>query len=137
MKKQHTIRRTPMQSRRGAAMVFALVALIAATSIVAVLLRTASISHRQLKRDELRAQAVLLANAGIARAILKLHQHPDFTDETWNVPSEQFITGKTAVVQLKIVQQQEKRVLSATAEFPAGRADAVRVTHEITLPTHP
>ena len=80
-------------SRDGAAMVFALMALLLASIMMAGLLRTVSMSHRQLKRYEYRIQASLLADAGCARAVAKLQHEPDFKSEIWNVPAEQLVSA--------------------------------------------
>ncbi len=128
----------PMPSpRRGSAIVFALVALFVASLMIASLLRTASMSHRQLLRDEFRTQAHLLADAGGERALAQLRKQPDFTDEVWTVPADQLGFERTAVVRLKVITdpvRSAKRIVAITAEYPAGNPDVVRVSRELIAP---
>jgi type II secretory pathway component PulK len=65
----------PEFTRHGAAMVLALLALLVASMMIAALMRTAAMSHRQLKRDEFRLQASLLADAGCERNGMSLRNN--------------------------------------------------------------
>jgi type II secretory pathway component PulK len=127
----------PTTSRRGAAMVFALMALLVASMMMAALLRTTAMSHRQLKRDEYRLQANLLADAGCDRALMLLKIKPEFTTEEWKVPSEQLSPERTASVRLSITPDRarpERRIVSVIAEYPTGHPDLVRVTRYRPVP---
>jgi type II secretory pathway component PulK len=123
----------PVTSRRGAAIVFGLVTLLVASLLVAAVIKTAALSHRQLQRDELRVQANLLADAGCERVLAKLRQQPDFTGETWTVPAEQLGLGRTAAVKCQVSTDAagaDRRIVSVTAEYPVGSPDRCRVTRE-------
>ena len=118
-------------------MVFALMALLVASMMIAALLRTTAMSHRQLKRDEFRLQASLLANAGCDRALILLKAKPDLTTEEWTVPAEQLSPERTASVRLSVTTdtaQPTRRMVSAIAEYPSGHPDRVRVTHSRPVP---
>ena len=124
-------------TRRGAAMVFALMALLVASMLIAALLRTTALSHRQLKRDEYRLQANLLADAGYDRAVKTLKIKPDFTTEEWKVPAEQLSSERTALVRLSVTTdttQPKRRIVSVIAEYPSGHPDLVRVTRSRPVP---
>ena len=124
-------------TRRGAAMVFALMAILVASMLIAALLRTTAMSHRQLKRDEYRLQANLLADAGCDRALVLLKIKPDFTTEEWKVPAEQLSPDRTATVRLSVTHdttQPERRMVSVIAEYPTGHPDLVRVTRSRPVP---
>ncbi len=134
-KKQRLPPTTP--ARSGAAIVFGLIALLVASMLIAVLLRTAAMSHRQLKRDEFRMQASLLADAGIARAIARIQTQPEFDEEVWTVPADHFSFDRTAVVRWKIAadnDNQTLRMVSVTAEFPSGHPDVVRISRKLRIP---
>ena len=127
----------PTTTRRGAAMVFALMALLVASMMIAALLRTTAMSHRQLKRDEYRLQASLLADAGCDRALMLLKIKPDFTTEEWKVSAEQLSPERTASVRLSVTSdtaQPTRRIVSAIAEYPSGKPDLVRVTRSRPVP---
>ena len=127
----------PRLSRRAAALVFALMALLVASLLIAALIRTASIAHRQLKRDEIRFQANLLADAGCRRAITNLQKQPDFVNEEWTVPAEQLELGRTATVRLTVTTdpaKPEQRIASVVATYPIGHPDLVRISREVKVP---
>jgi type II secretory pathway component PulK len=136
MKKSlNRVRRT--STRRGAAMVFALMALLVASMMIAALLRTIAMSHRQFKRDEYRLQASLLADAGCDRALMLLKIKPDFTTAEWKVPAEQLSPDRTASVRISVTTdaaQPTRRIMSVIAEYPSGHPDLVRVTRSRSVP---
>ena len=117
-------------------MVFALIALLVASLMSGALLKTSAMSHRQLKRDEFRLQASLLAEAGCDRARAMLRSQPDFSSGEWNVPAEQLAPNRTALVKMALTTEPDRpteRILSATAEYPVGHPDLVRITRQIHL----
>ena len=112
-------------------MVFALIALLVASTMIAALLRTAAMSRHQLKRDEFRLQASLLADAGCDRVLAILQNRPDFTEAVWRVPADQLTSNRTATVMLNVAPdpaQPDQQVVTAIAEYPSGHPDFVRVT---------
>ena len=118
-------------------MVFALMAILVASMLIAALLRTTAMSHRQLKRDEYRLQANLLADAGCDRALVLLKIKPDFSTEEWKVPAELLSPDRTATVRLSVTNdttQPERRMVSVIAEYPTGHPDLVRVTRSRPVP---
>ena len=64
--------------RRGAIIVFAILALLVVSMLGAALLRTVSQSKQQLQREALHTQAVWLADSGAARAVAQLNASPKF-----------------------------------------------------------
>lgn len=123
-------------SRRGAVMVFALIALLVASMMIGSLLKTAGMSHRQLKKDENRLQASLLADAGCDRVRMRLQTQPDFTSGEWDISAEHFSSGRSAKVQMTVTsdpQKPDQRVITAVAHFPFGQPDAVRITRQISI----
>ena len=129
--------RSPDHSARGAAMVFALIALLIASMIIGSLMRTASRSHRQLKRDEYRLQASFLADAGCDRAQLLLQQNPDFQSGEWQIPAGRLAPGRAAIVQMSVTtdpDHPEERIIAAVARYPIDHRDLVRITRQIRIP---
>ena len=118
-------------------MVFALIALLVSSLMIASLLRTASMSHRQLKRDEFRIQASLLADAGCQRAINQLQKQTDWTKDEWVIPEDQLAPGRTGSVRLSVTADPyltDRRIVIAIADFPVGHSDRVRVTRQRSVP---
>lgn len=118
-------------------MVIALLALLLGSLMIAGLLKTVSMSHRQLKCDEFRMQAIQLADAGCARAMTLLRTQGEFADAIWNVPAEQLPAGRTAMVRMTVSSdpaQPAKRFVSVLAEYPLGHRDLVKVTRNVVIP---
>ena len=124
-------------SRTGAAMVFALVALLVASMMIAALLKMAGMSHRQLQRDQFRLQCSLLADAGCARALAMIAADPSFQEAEWQVPAEQLSLDRTAVVRVRVIPADAKasnRRVVAVAEYPVGDPNLVRITRQMEIP---
>ena len=125
--------------RRGAIIVFAILALLVVSMLGAALLRTVSQSKQQLQREALHTQAVWLADSGAARAVAQLRASPDYTGETWAVPAEQLSAGRTASVRIALSPEPdhpEHTIIAATAEYPRDSPTAIRITKHITVTTH-
>ena len=124
--------------RRGAIIVFAIIALLVVSMLGAALLRTVSLSNQQLQRETLHTQAVWLADSGAARAVARMNAAPDYTGETWAVPAEQLSAGRTASVRIAVSPESdhpERTVIAATAEYPQDSPTAIRITKRITVTT--
>ena len=122
--------------RRGAILVFAILALLVVSMLGASLIKTVSVSMRQLQHEVLHTQAVWLADSGAARAIARLRASADYTGETWSVPAEQLTAGRTASVHIFIspeTDHPERTIIAATAEYPFGSPTAIRITKRITV----
>ena len=120
--------------RRGAIIVFAILALLVVSMLGAALLRTVSQSKQQLQREVLHTQAVWLADSGAARAVSQLRAAPDYIGETWAVPAEQLFAGRTASVRIALSPEPDhpdRTVIAATAEYPQGSPTAIRITKRI------
>jgi Tfp pilus assembly protein PilX len=125
-----------MASRRGAVMVFALMALLVASLMIGSLLKTAGMSHRQLKKDEHRLQASFLADAGCERARMLLQTQPDFSSGEWSIPPEQLAPDRSAKVLMTVstdLNQPDQRIVTAVAQYPLGHPDLVRITRQIRI----
>ena len=128
--------RSRMHPRRGAIIVFAILALLVVSMLGASLLKTVSVSRQQLLYEALHTQAVWLADSGAARAVAQLKASPDYTGEMWAIPAEQLSGGRTAAVRIAISPEPdhpEQTIIVATAEYPQGSPTAIRITKRITI----
>ena len=128
--------RSPHQ-RQGAAIVFAMMALLIASLLIGTLIRTVAFSHRELRRDEIRTQANLIADAGCRRAVISFQENSDLIEETWNIPAAQLDSGYAATVYMKVTAKDTKpdqRVVSLTVRYPLEHPDLVQVTREFVFP---
>jgi type II secretory pathway component PulK len=122
--------------RRGAMIVFAILALLVVSMLGASLLKTVSVSRQQLQREALHTQANWLADSGAARAVAQLSASTDYTGETWTVPAEQLAAGRTSSVHItvsSVPDHPEQTIIAVTAEYPHGSPTAIRITKRITV----
>lgn len=122
--------------RRGAIIVFAILALLVVSMLGAALLRTVSQTKQQLQREVLHMQANWLADSGAARAVAQWNASSDYTGEIWTVPAEQLSAGRTASVRIAVAPKPdhpEHTIIAATAEYPHGSPTAIRITKRITV----
>ena len=122
--------------RRGAIIVFGMLALLIVSMLGAALLRNISISRQHLMRDSLHLQAVLLTDAGVARGVSQRKIAADYTGEDWIVPTEQLSGGRTAIVHITVSADPDaadKTLIQSTAEYPQGSPTAIRVTKRIRI----
>ena len=135
VRRSTSLRQSP---RRGSTLIFAFVALLIVSMLGASLIRTVTLSRQQLQRETLRTQAVLLADSGAARAIARRKASPDYTGETWSVPTEQLTAGRTASVLITVApdaDHPEQTLIAATSEYPQGSSTAIRITKRMTITT--
>ena len=112
-------------------------AMLVGSMLIVALMRTASLTHRTLKQEEIRLQANQLADAGCSRLIRLLQKNPEFTDEAWTVPPEQLEPGRTATIRMKVstdAAKPNRKRAKVEVEYPVGHPDLVRITREIPLP---
>lgn len=137
MKRKTIIATSNTNPRRGAVLIFAMMAMLVGSMLIVALMRTASLTHRTLKQEEIRLQANQLADAGCSRLIRLLQKNPEFTDEAWTVPPEQLEPGRTATVRMKVstdTAKPNRKLAKVEVEYPVGHPDLVRITREIPLP---
>jgi hypothetical protein len=115
--------------------------LIAVLSIVAISVTLFGVWARRivserarLQIEEVRQQAISLAEAGAQRAIARLNMDSTFTSEDWTVTAKELGNGHTGVVHLKVIASADQRRVEATAEYPIGALRSVQITKTIELP---
>lgn len=127
---------TTIHPRRGALLIFAMVALLVTSMIGAALLRNSVMSLQQIRREQLRLQAGLLAESGCQRAISKLQTEADYKSEVWKIPAEELAANSAATVTITVSEEPDPdvgRTVTAVAEYPDNSASQFRVTKKLTL----
>ena len=126
--------------RRGLAMVPALVCLVLATSICGALMKK-SFARRTLVRAEERAtQAEWLAEAGLARASVRLLATGEYRGESWEIESSQLADRGAAVVNISVTTPSDdsnRRFVHVQAEFPRGDERVVKLSKTLTIELGP
>jgi Tfp pilus assembly protein PilX len=114
-------------SRRGAALVMALVALLVITLMSAALVQALVTGQRQSRRyaDELQAQ--WLAEAGLERARVQLAHDDQFRGETWQTD----ISGELGSVTIAVEPETKKIV--AEAVYPPEEHRRILVRREASI----
>ncbi len=119
-------------SRRAAAMATALVVLLIVGMVSGMTLQAILRSHRQVREEEQRVQAELLADSAMSRAAAMLKADAAWSGEAWQVsltePEEPVTTG-FAVIRVKKEMSAGRRQIFVTAIYPddpVHHAQAVR-----------
>lgn len=118
----------PRSSRKGGALVIALVLLTVASLLGIVVVRSVIAHARQLQRTPWRLQAEALAEAGLNRAAAQLRVAPDYTGETWQIPAAELGEHFAARVEIR----RDAAGLTVTVLYPDRATDRVQLTR--TLP---
>jgi hypothetical protein len=91
--------------------------------------------HRQVRREQDRAQAFWLVESGLDRAVAQLGRDAQFVGEEWRIDVPGASTARTGLVMIRVVhdaESTERRRLEIVAEFPAGAVHRTRLRREIT-----
>lgn len=132
------MKRPSSRKRRGAALIVALVVLALVSGFVAVWLSAALRQRRQLRFQEQRLQALLLAEAGLERAQAQLAAEPKYLGETWSPRSSEDENRLLGAVVLRVQPPQVGKGLqiTAVATVPAAGPPAatVELVREFTPP---
>lgn len=119
------------RGRRGAAMVYVLILLLVISMIGGTLVRAAISQHRQRRRDEARAQAARLLEAGWNRAVRQLSQQPDYEGETWRLDEDILGTDRRAEIRIELRRDDHdppRTQLQVAVEYPLGETYTNRIT---------
>lgn len=124
------------RKRRGAILIYAMVAMLIATMIGGALVKTALARRQLARREQLRMQAEWLAESALNRAAAKLKTDADYAGETWNIPKTDLDGEHDAVVTIRVVKDSNnsnRRKVTATATWPATGEQRAQVTRTIPI----
>jgi len=120
-----------VHSRRGTALVLALMVLVVLGILSGVFVRTGLARRHQLQMEERRAQAVWLAESGLDRATAKLAEDSAYRGETWEIADEELNHHGAAEVQIgvePIGDDARSWKITVRAEYPKGALRQIRHT---------
>lgn len=126
------------QSRRGAVLVIALVAITMFAAIGGALVRIAVMERKTIDAQQRQRQARRLAEAGVARAAARLAGDPAYRGETWSLAGPQALAGQPASVRIEVDDHPDKRGwrrITAAADYPSDAAAKARETQVLEFPT--
>lgn len=124
------------QSRRGTIIVVAMVILLVFMAIGSTLIGSVLQTRTQLIREEQFLQTSLLVEAGLRRGFAQLRNDAAYKGETWQIDADLAASLDPATVVIVVGEsddQKGERVVSATAEYPAGTPNPIRITHELSV----
>ncbi len=125
-----------LATRRGAAMMMALVVLLVVGLISGLSLRAILQSHRQTRAEQQRVQAEILADAALSRAISMLQKDPAWKGENWTSslvsPATETADTKAATTDPKFTGVAETKV-----ETLAGQPHAWKISVVSIYPSDP
>ena len=117
--------------RRGAALVMAMVTLLVVTLIAAALVQALIAGHHQSRLYADQLQAEWLAEAGLARATVKLKGDPAYQGEVWQAPVSTNASDAADVGQVTITVESATKKVIVEAVYPTDEIRRVLVRHEL------
>ncbi len=124
------------QFRRGTIIVVAMVILLVFMAIGSTLVGSVLQTRTQLIREEQFLQTSLLVEAGLRRGFAQLRNDAAYKGETWQIAADLAASLDPAKVVIVIAESADtkgERVVSATAEYPAGTPNPIRITRELSV----
>jgi type II secretory pathway component PulK len=123
--------------RRSAAVLIAVVVVLTVSlALFGVWARAAVEQHRRMRHEQLRLQAVRLAEAGVRRGMAQRAADSAYTKELWRVPAGDLNTSRAGEVAIRVTHSDDPPAtrFEATAEFPAGAVHHAQITRRIEMP---
>jgi hypothetical protein len=134
--RRKSMRDRPQLERTGFILVAVVVVFTISLTLFGLWAKSAIAHHRQVRGEQLRLQAVRLAEAGVQRAIGRRAADSDYSEETWTVPAEALGGAHAAEVRIRIEPKGDGSAwdVAATAEYPAGTLRRAQITKHIEIP---
>jgi type II secretory pathway component PulK len=126
----------PPASRRGFVLVTVIAIMAMSMALFGLWAKAAVVEHRRLETQQLRMQAVRLAEAGLQRAMALRGNNPQYSSETWLIPAEELDHLHNGEVRIHVTPAAGGNTLQieATAQFPAGADRRAQSTKRIEIP---
>jgi hypothetical protein len=123
--------------RRGAVLVAVIVAVTISLALFTLWAQSIVRDKVQMANQQLRMQAVRLAEAGIQRARARRNVDPEYVGETWTVAPEELGGNRGAMVRILVSTEPQAAVthIAVTAEYPVGSIRRAQITKRIEVPT--
>jgi Tfp pilus assembly protein PilX len=121
----------------GFVLVAVLVVFVVSLTLFGVWARRAIGQHRRSRVEQIRLQAVRLAESGVRRAMTRQSADPLYRAEQWTLAAGILDEVSTAEVRIRVepAGDKSKRRYVATAEFPLGVVTRARITKQIEIPS--
>jgi len=126
--------------RRGYMLLAAMICLLLVSLVSTSLLRTALLQYKQVRNQELEAQALWLAEAGIERAAARLARDPNYAGETWQItlsPADKPMPASVTIAVVAKTATQPAQHVTVVAVYPTDRAQRAQVTKTVTVARPP
>lgn len=120
-----------IHSRRcGVVLMFALVALIVASTILLAVLKTVAVQHRRIEASMYQEQARWLAESGLEKAALQLSQNADYTGESWTIAADKLdgVHSGLVVVTVEPGESPGRVAIRSQAQFPSADPTGAKYT---------
>ena len=121
---------------RGFVLVTVLVVFAISLTLFGVWARRAVGQHRRSRVEQVRLQAVRLAESGVRRAIARQAADRNYKEEQWSVPAGVLDNVRAAEVRIRVepTGDNSKLRIAATAAFPLGVVQRAQITRKIEIP---
>jgi hypothetical protein len=128
-------RNSSASPRNGAVLIAVVVVFTISLTLFGVWARAAVKQHQSMRNEQLRLQAVRLAEAGVRRALARRAADAQYMQETWQVSATELNASQSGEVRIRVVPHDDAPAVrfEAIAEFPAGSVRRARITKQIEI----
>ncbi|MEI8381319.1 MAG: hypothetical protein WCJ09_14420 [Planctomycetota bacterium] len=122
--------------RRGTIIIIAMVILLIFMAISTTLIGSVIQTRTQFIREEQFLQTSLLVDAGLRRGVVQLRSDGTYQGEAWQIPADPAAgldSAKIVIVVASAADAQGEQTVTATAEYPVGTPNPIRITRDISI----
>lgn len=123
-------------SRRGIALVTAMVCLALVVVLMSLIVRVALMRHSVARDESRQLQAAWLADSALQRAAARLADDREYAGEMWKIGAEAFDGRHAGVVLIEVTPSDDdarRRIVRVRADFPDDPVHRARRSKQITV----
>ncbi len=116
------------RDRSGAVLICVLTCLLVVSGLAVAMLKSALQARQAVRLERHRAQAELLLEAGILRAVDKLSHDAEYRGEVWELPAATLSTAEPVRVEIDLATTSDEAsaAVSIVVQYPAATALSIR-----------
>ena len=123
-------------SRRAALVLVVMVCLLLVTMIGGSLMKVGLTHRRQTRHEQIRQQAVWLAESAVERAVARSKQDAEYSGEEWVLAGTDAVNGKEAMIRISVTKSDDnanRRIVTVVADYPRDNDQRVRISKQVAV----
>ena len=123
------------RGHRGATLLLVVLTLIVIAALMSAMIRHLSLANRQLRQHARKAQAIVLTEAGLERAVSALRSDASYEKETWKISADQLSGQFAATVDIEVTRDASRdlALIHVAAIYPDSSDFRATVRRQIEI----